>query len=764
MDQNIVLELASGKRLTETLAAPFAPGSNEIEIARNGGGKEILSLADICCVLMEEKPDGIELSRNEDLLEEVEITTGTSYQLRVPETQLFQTGFYGFPIEDGAPFKFAFFPYIGVRIRRQYRPVGEILAEKGLVSRDAIEEAIEEQKKTKDRKVGEIIATSCKLPQRQIEESLDKARQAGTLPPRVRIGDILVAAGLVTAEQVEAALASQKEGQKKRIGDLLVERGLVTEDQLLAALATKFRQKFVDLDSIEPDDKALVAISREIVEQLQIFPIEFYQDHLVIATSKPTDPSIGDTLRFHAQKRIELVTASPAQIASAIERYYHGDSTLLIDDGGETEEEVEEILGEMGDEDVEVAEEEDESNINESDSQTIKLVNKILLDAYQKKVSDIHVEPSLGKQPVQIRYRVDGICKVMHRIPSSFKRAIIARIKIMSNLDISERRRPQSGKILLRYKRKKIEFRVEVTPTVGGNEDAVLRLLAASKPLPLSEMGFSESNLAMFEDILAKPYGIILCVGPTGSGKTTTLHSALGHINKADRKIWTAEDPVEITQPGLRQVQVLPKIGFDFQAALRSFLRADPDVIMIGEMRDAETAKTAIEASLTGHLVFSTLHTNSAPETVVRLIEMGMDAVSFADALLGVLAQRLARRLCRHCKESYHPELTEYENLVLTYGEKWFAAHGMPEYSPEFTLMRPVGCEQCGNMGYAGRLAVHELLLGSPEVKRVIKREAMAEDLQLQAIEDGMRTLRMDAIAKVLQGITDMEQVMRVCL
>jgi len=311
--------------------------------------------------------------------------------------------------------------------------------------------------------------------------------------------------------------------------------------------------------------------------------------------------------------------------------------------------------------------------------------------------------------------------------------------------------------------RKKIEYRVETTPTVGEQEDAVLRILSSSRPFTVGEMGFSESNLEKFRTIISKPYGIILCVGPTGSGKTTSLHSALSHLNKADRKIWTAEDPVEITQEGLRQVQVNPKIGFSFKDALRSFLRADPDIIMIGEMRDAETAKIAIEASLTGHLVFSTLHTNSAPETVVRLIEMGMDPYNFADALLGVLAQRLARRLCEHCKESYHPEREEFNALVEAYGRENYKKDAMKKYSDNFYLMKRIGCKKC-DYGYSGRMAIHELLTATEPIKVGIKEGGSLEDIRDIAISDGMRTLKMDGVYKVIEGHTDMDQVYRVCI
>jgi type II secretory ATPase GspE/PulE/Tfp pilus assembly ATPase PilB-like protein len=385
------------------------------------------------------------------------------------------------------------------------------------------------------------------------------------------------------------------------------------------------------------------------------------------------------------------------------------------------------------------------------------------MDGYSKGASDIHFEPGLREQPFQVRYRIDGVCQVVHQIPTLYKKAIISRLKIMSNLDITERRKSQSGKILIRYKNNRVEYRVEITPTTGNNEDAVLRILVSSKPLPLDKMDFSPSNERAFRAMLTQPYGIILCVGPTGSGKTTTLHSALGHINTPERKIWTAEDPVEITQAGLRQVHVQSKIGVTFAEVLRSFLRSDPDVIMIGEMRDQETAKTAIEASLTGHLVLSTLHTNSAPETLVRLIEMDMDPYNFADALLGILAQRLARRLCKDCKTPYHPSEEEFDELVRYYDSHLYTEHRMAPYSPETILMRKEGCERCNGTGYRGRIALHELIVGSENIKKAIKRSVLVDEIKVMAIQEGMRTLLMDGVHKVMQGLTDLSNVLKVC-
>jgi type II secretory ATPase GspE/PulE/Tfp pilus assembly ATPase PilB-like protein len=302
---------------------------------------------------------------------------------------------------------------------------------------------------------------------------------------------------------------------------------------------------------------------------------------------------------------------------------------------------------------------------------------------------------------------------------------------------------------------------VETTPTVGGNEDAVLRLLSRSKPIPFASMGFSPRDQKVFEDVVSRPSGMILCVGPTGSGKTTTLHSALSYINTPDRKIWTAEDPVEITQDGLRQVQINAKIGFTFQEALRSFLRSDPDVIMIGEMRDRETAKTAIEASLTGHVVFSTLHTNNAPETLVRLVEMGMDRISFSEALAAVIAQRLVRKLCKKCRKSFKPNKEQFEKLKMAYGAEWFEKHGMATEKQAFK--QRTGCKECDQLGYRGRTAIFEMLENTNRIKKGIKEMASIEELRQMAMENGMRTLRMDAVTKVFQGVTELDEILRVC-
>jgi type II secretory ATPase GspE/PulE/Tfp pilus assembly ATPase PilB-like protein len=417
--------------------------------------------------------------------------------------------------------------------------------------------------------------------------------------------------------------------------------------------------------------------------------------------------------------------------------------------------------------DIDFEEDDDEEvleELDESSSHVVRMVDQVLISAYRKDASDIHIEPSLITKKAGIRFRIDGVCQNFLQVPITQARAILSRIKIMSGLDIAERRLPQDGKI--KFKRRGIkpfELRIATLPTAGGFEDAVLRILAEFGAMKLDGMGLNERNLEIVKKVVSRPYGLFLVVGPTGSGKTTTLHSALGHINKPGVKIWTAEDPVEITQPGLRQVQCQSKIGLDFARVMRSFLRADPDIIMIGEMRDEETASIGVEASLTGHLVFSTLHTNSAPETVTRLLDMGLNPLNFSDAFQAVLAQRLARRLCKNCRVEYNPAEEEIDEIKTMYGKQEFDSSGL-ELTPENVLYRADSCSECNDTGYKGRFGIHELMEGTKEIKRMIKKEATSEELFNQAAQEGMTTLLQDGINKALEGLTDIPEIRRVCI
>jgi type II secretory ATPase GspE/PulE/Tfp pilus assembly ATPase PilB-like protein len=414
-------------------------------------------------------------------------------------------------------------------------------------------------------------------------------------------------------------------------------------------------------------------------------------------------------------------------------------------------------------------EEEDDSRdefmaLDESSSQVVKFVDQILVTAFRNGVSDIHIEPSPITRKTNIRFRTDGVCHEYVQVPNAMAPAITSRLKIMAELDIAEKRLPQDGKIKVRRKGvQEFELRMSTMPTAGKFEDTVLRILTRTNSLKLDQIGLNERNLQLLKKLIQRPYGMVLCVGPTGSGKTTTLHAILATINQPGVKIWTVEDPVEITQAGLRQVQVRSKIGLDFARVMRGFLRLDPDIIMIGEMRDRETANIALEAALTGHLVLSTLHTNNAPETLTRLLEMGMNPLNISDAFLGVLAQRLVRRLCANCIEDYHPGEEEFEDLRMDFGRDAFDAAGYA-YSPKFTMKRAPGCERCSGSGFRGRVGIHELMEATSDVKILIKKNANSHDLARQAATDGMTTLKQDGIRKILDGITTIREVRRVCI
>jgi type II secretory ATPase GspE/PulE/Tfp pilus assembly ATPase PilB-like protein len=569
----------------------------------------------------------------------------------------------------------------------------------------------------------------------------------------------LIDKGLLSEKDLEKAVSSARINQID-VTKVLLEENHVPKEELGRALAQFYNCPFVDLTGRKIPDDIRSRLTPEFLRKNNYAPIERREGTLLVAVEDPFDLTRLDTIKaMNLAPRNEFVVALRDDIVAYINSSYGVAPTTDERDLGR-------IISELGsgeEDEVEGEPEAAQPEVDETDSGIVKLANQMIIDAYNKGASDIHVEPYGKTAPCVVRFRIDGDCQKYLDVPAPHRSALVQRLKIMAKLDISEKRKPQDGKIRFRGPMGTIELRVATIPTTGSNEDVVMRILAASKPLPLDRMGFSERNLTEFKTILEKPYGICLVVGPTGSGKTTTLHSALGYINTVDMKIWTAEDPVEITQPGLRQVQVHPKIDFTFAVAMRAFLRADPDVIMVGEMRDHETAAIGIEASLTGHLVFSTLHTNSAPETIIRLLDMDIDPFNFADALLGIMAQRLIRTLCKDCKEDYHPDELEFTELMEAYGAEAADRLGA-RYTPDFKLYRPKGCSKCNGSGYKGRMGIHELLSGTDEMKRLIQKHATVEEMRNQALRDGMTTLLQDGILKVVKGYADFKQVRAVCI
>ena len=590
--------------------------------------------------------------------------------------------------------------------------------------------------------------------------------------------DALVANAVLSAEEMDLALRSARR-KNVDIESVLLDEFQVKPQAIGEALSAFFGVPYEPLkpDRLKPMD-LLRNLKRDFLESNLWVPLDDdTKGGLLVATTDPervrASRIVGNIFPKH---RPIYRVCTIREFAATLDAFFGADV-------GDTSSIGDLLSGMDEDSDDEVGGGSDEASLA-ADNELVKLVNKIVIDAYKQGASDIHIEPYPGKGKTEIRFRKDGTLQPYISVPSSYRAAIAARLKIMCDLDISEKRKPQDGKIKFKkFGPLDIELRVATIPSQGGVEDIVMRILAAGEPIPLDKLGLSARNNKNLRDTVSKPYGLFFVCGPTGSGKTTTLHSVLGHLNTPDTKIWTAEDPVEITQKGLRQVQMNPKAGLDFATAMRAFLRADPDIIMVGEMRDKETTAIGIEASLTGHLVFATLHTNSAPESIIRLLDMGMDPFNFSDALLGILAQRLAKRLCAKCKQPRPASQEEIKLLLEEYCQEmkntdawkkdpkaayeaiyreW--AKSFADDKGQFTLYTPVGCEACSGTGYKGRVGLHELLLGTDPIKKLIQEHARVAEVLATALNEDMRTLKQDGMEKVLQGITDMHQVRAVCI
>jgi type II secretory ATPase GspE/PulE/Tfp pilus assembly ATPase PilB-like protein len=592
----------------------------------------------------------------------------------------------------------------------------------------------------------------------------EAAKQPETVPTSSASSskyDYLLQQKMVSTDQLQRAFGLSKK-MNKSVEHVLIETYKIKKEAIGKSFTQFYGCKFRAFDAGVPVPVELLSSLKKtfLLNELWI-PISWSKEGIEVLVDDPRNLNKTDNIKaLMKTTKIHFSVAIREDIQAFIVHFFSKDRTAEGIPSEEATDDIDipDITFEEEHEEV-TAEEADESS-----SQVVKLVDQVIIAAYRKNASDIHIEPSVVTKATSIRFRMDGVCQEYMKIPNAMVRGVVSRVKIMSNLDIAERRLPQDGKI--KFRRKGVpafELRVATLPTAGGYEDVVLRILASAGAMKIDEMGLVERNLKVIKAVVNKPYGLILAVGPTGSGKTTTLHSLLGHINKPGVKIWTAEDPIEITQQGLRQVEVKPKIGLDFARVMRAFLRADPDVIMIGEMRDEETASIGIEASLTGHLVFSTLHTNSAPETVTRLLDMGLNPLNFSDAFLGVLAQRLTRRLCTNCRKEYALSREEFNELRADYGEKWFERTGI-DFSDNIKLFEPNGCESCSNTGFRGRMGIHELMEGTPEIKLMIKKQANTEEILKVALQQGMMTLKQDGILKVFQGISHISEVRRVCI
>ncbi|MBU4305089.1 MAG: Flp pilus assembly complex ATPase component TadA [Candidatus Omnitrophica bacterium] len=545
-----------------------------------------------------------------------------------------------------------------------------------------------------------------------------------------KIGELLLEQGYINPHQLQEALEEQKTTGEK-VGEVLIRKGWLVPEELNRALALQLGVSTFDLANYIVNPQVIETIPQDIAVKYKVIPVFKVGDTLTVAMIDPGNVFLVDELQRITNCQVEAVLADEMTIRKAQDQYYGGAGT------------IHDIIASI-----------DKNQLKEAEklgdeAPVVKLVNLFIVEAVQVNTSDIHFEPE--EKFMNVRYRIDGMLQKHAIIPKDLQPAIISRIKIMSGMDIAEKRLPQDGRILKKIGNKDIDFRVSSCPTIHG-ENIVLRILdKSSMALGMESLGFPKKELAVFEEIISQPYGIVLVTGPTGSGKTTTLYSALMKINREDINIMTVEDPVEYQFPQIRQVHVNHKAGLTFASALRSFLRQDPDVIMVGEIRDVETAQIAVQAALTGHLVLSTLHTNDSPTAFSRLIDMGVEPFLVSSAILGVLAQRLVRQVCSKCKELYLPQ----ESLLKALGLRG-------KVDPDVKFARGNGCKLCNGSGYKGRIGIYELLKVTPQIEEVVLRSASADEIREVAKKQGMRTLREAAIDRLLAGETSPEEVMRI--
>ncbi|HEX7220385.1 MAG TPA: GspE/PulE family protein [Burkholderiales bacterium] len=673
-------------------------------------------------------------------------------------------GLFLYPPEHDGTVTRCFVPSDAARTTSIGKRIGELLVEERLASAEVVDAALNRQQAMRSRRFGDYLTEHQIVSPEQLAAALKQQRAQ----PIQKLGETLVELGYLTEAELQEALAIEARNRSVPLGKILSEMGVVDEEVVNAVIARKLGIPFVDLKNFTIAPEVLKRIPASAAHRFHTLPVAENDNALVVAVENPMDMAKLEGLRFVAGMKLVPVMASGEDIRAALLRAYGTPLAAPEPASAALRAAAPDVgIGELTYRlAAETADAElDDQTVAASDSALVQLVNKMIVDAIRQKASDIHIEANGGGKNMRVRFRKDGVLVPYLDLPAKFRMSVVSRIKVMCQLDITERRKPQDGKIeFRRFGPLDVDLRVATIPTANGLEDVVMRVLAAATPVPIDELGVDAASLETVKKLISRPNGLFLVCGPTGSGKTTTLHSLLAHLNTPDTKIWTAEDPIEIAQPGLRQVQVNAKIGWTFAAALRSFMRADPDIIMVGEMRDVETAKIGIEASLTGHMVFSTLHTASAPESVLRLLDLGMDPFNFADALLGILAQRLVRKLCPDCKTAYAPSAAQMEELAVEYcsGTKidpGRIVHGWRTASKGLKLYHAKGCVRCDRSGYRGRTGIYELLVADQTVKRLVQNRAPLPEVAAAAAANGMRTLKQDGIDKVIRGVTDIHQV-----
>ena len=738
----IECKLLDGKSISGQLDRPFRPMEGEVAI-RSQGKVHVLPFSHVCCIIFA-KTDGehYPLRMPGETVEEVETRGKEVYTVRVLQQQMddIVQGFYGIPSSKESGISRIFFPKAGIISRSEIRPIGEIL-KTGNVSKNNIQDALDEQQRLRNLRVGEIIANKHNIPQETIDKTLNTGKKHDKWKEAL-IGNILISFGLVTKEQLDGAIKEQHSGKKKYLGKILIEHKIITENELMMAMALKFRLRFVDLRDISPNQETLDMVAADIVRKLHIFPVSSDESKFTIATSNPTDTTMQDTLRFHTKRWVEMTMATSEQIETYINQYY--DVGNGKSDDISIEMEMDAAISEM---ELEDQKHFDALKVEAETAPVIRLANKILFDGVKADASDIHLLPE--ENMLKVLFRVNGLLQQYRKLDQRIHKSLVARFKIIALMDIAEHRLPQDGRFGVKLKNRNIEFRVSCMPSQYG-ESLVLRILdKSSSAVGLTQLGLDAKDVESINHIVRSTHGMLLVTGPTGSGKSTTLASILSDLVDEPKHKLSLEDPIEIEIPGIDQIQIHEKIGFTFAAALRNVLRHDPDIIMVGEIRDPETAKIAVQAALTGHVLISTLHTNHATAAFTRLADMGVEPYLISATVKGIMAQHLFPRLCEECRSTCKPEVKMLE-LV--------ARHGID--TRNLVDHVSTGCNHCRNTGISGRILLYEFLNVNLELQKLVTQMAPLETIQAAACKLGMRPIVNMAVETAQKGLISLDRIL----
>jgi len=735
--QDVVILLRDGTKLKGSLHNAFNPQQGQVSIIRRGEVENI-SLKDVCCVSFLVQAGLPRYKRlPSEVIERIVTVSGDEFVMRVLPNEVEFEGFMATPQEDNSPIQRIYFVSEGVKSRELTDLIGTILDKENLADTASIEKAVQEQKALRARRVGDILVDDGKISKQDLEESiLDVPTSGKNKKQRLMVGEVLVAEGLITEAQLLDALEKQKKAKGKRLGEILVESGVITEEAMLIAMAIKLRMRFIDLAHITPSLEARNMVAPSMARKHFLLPIFVDDKKLIVALTDPGNLGIIEDISFHSNHRVIPVFATREQVTGLIEELYGPE--------GQDDDELDVELTSVAEDD---ASELEQTQVSEAEKAPIvRLVNRTILDGVAAKASDIHIFPVEGA--TRIDFRVNGLLQQYMLVSEMALRPMLSRIKIVAGMDISEHRLPQDGRIQMRASGREVEFRVSVMPGLLG-QSAVLRILdKGNKPMRLEELGLSDAHAKAINQIIRSANGFFLVTGPTGSGKSTTLLAAMASLTTLPRRLISVEDPVEGKIPGINQVQINSAIGFTFARALRNLLRHDPDILMVGEIRDQETAEIAVEAAMTGHMMLSSLHTNDAAGAFPRLINMGVEPFLVADTVKGVMAQHLLPRLCTECRIEIAPE----DDLIAQLNRYGFDYDG-PAYKSE-------GCKACHNSGVGGRVLVYELLLVNEDIARLISLNSSEAQINKAARQAGMTSMAEMALGKAREGAINLAYVM----